>query len=1208
MRPLALAKFYRAALLAALPLAMCPSVLQAQLPDVDPNVQFQFEELPIGTINLFPGIDQPPPQFTSNGIVLQFGPYQTTPGGSASMEFAMIDPAPGGIDSPNALFLTGTNALFDLTGASLSPGETVQQVVFQLQGDGSGAPLNVGVNGNLPYVGPAGQLPTTLPDGITVEVIPGELATMATLVLTGNVAQLEIGGNIAVGNLLVYAEDPNADDTPGCTDSTASNFDPAATVDDGSCKYTITFSVDVNATGAPNEPIFLNGTFNNWCGGCEPLDGSGSVWTTSLDLPAGLHEYKFTNSNWSIAESFDGSESCTMTTSTADGVFINRFIEVSGPMTLPTVCWNSCDPCPMPCIDTDDDGLCDDVDPCIGTVDVCGVCNGNNECVLPDVLMGTWVFSEAEGALSVGPDPGSSVWYASPAGSLAPEQVDNSWTFQPDGTFLFETGGSILDPYNNFAVLPVTYEPGSYSLLSGAGVDSTNLIVLGDLQTDMGETTCGWIGSLDSGPGYSILSLDEQTLVVTGTIRDPNCEAQMGFFTFTLNRTGEGPNDIPGCTEVNACNYNPDATVNDGSCIDSDHLFAMTLTFDQYPAETTWSLVDALGDTVMAGGPYVNGTDNFATYAITASLCAGCYTLTVADAFGDGMCCQFGNGGYTFAIDDQTVASGGDFLEFETTEICTPGFSAAGCTYEVALNYDPTAIEDDGSCIFPTCPDPCAADVDEDGICDDIDSCIGALDECGVCNGNGATLACGCEDFPAGACDCEGNQFDALGICGGTCSGDLDGDGECDDIDCCVGGYDECGVCNGPGAIYDCGCNMMAPGACDCNGSLLDALGVCGGDCPSDLDGDGICDTVDDCVGYYDACSVCNGPGPIFTCGCSPLPPGDCDCQGNQLDALGVCGGDCMSDTDGDGLCDSDEVPGCMDGLACNYNPQASDDNGTCVYAEPGYDCLGNCLLDTDEDGICDDNEIPGCMEPEACNYNAQATDNVGCFYPLPGFNCAGECLEDLDDDGVCDGIEVLGCTDEEACNFDSEATEDNGLCLYPVPLYDCLGNCLSDENGDGICDGQEVLGCMDPEACNHNPNATLDDPNLPCLYAVPGYDCLGNGIISGCTDPTACNYNPNATIEDPNLPCLDAIPGYDCLGNCIDLDDNGVCDADEVTGCTYPSAENYNPAATEDDGSCEFPIEPEPGTPCPDIDGDGVVSVPDLLLLLGQFGEEIDC
>ena len=36
-------------------------------------------------------------------------------------------------------------------------------------------------------------------------------------------------------------------------------------------------------------------------------------------------------------------------------------------------------------------------------------------------------------------------------------------------------------------------------------------------------------------------------------------------------------NDIPGCTQVNACNYNPDATVDDGPATDSA-TFAMTAT------------------------------------------------------------------------------------------------------------------------------------------------------------------------------------------------------------------------------------------------------------------------------------------------------------------------------------------------------------------------------------------------------------------------------------------------------------------------------------------------------------------------------------------------------------------------------------------------------------------------------------------------------
>ena len=78
------------------------------------------------------------------------------------------------------------------------------------------------------------------------------------------------------------------------------------------------------------------------------------------------------------------------------------------------------------------------------------------------------------------------------------------------------------------------------------------------------------------------------------------------------------------------------------------------------------------------------------------------------------------------------------------------------------------------------------------------------------------------------------------------------------------------------------------------------------------------CDNLDPCDGVIDECGVCNGPGAIFDCGCTVLPVGDCDCDGNQLDALGVCGGDCLEDNDGDGVCDL-IAEGCTDLLACNY-------------------------------------------------------------------------------------------------------------------------------------------------------------------------------------------------------------------------------------------------------------------------------------------------
>ena len=59
------------------------------------------------------------------------------------------------------------------------------------------------------------------------------------------------------------------------------------------------------------------------------------------------------------------------------------------------------------------------------------------------------------------------------------------------------------------------------------------------------------------------------------------------------------------------------------------------------------------------------------------------------------------------------------------------------------------------------------------------------------------------------------------------------------------------------------------------------------------------------------------------------------------------------------------ESSGCTDSTACNYDSNAIIDDGSCEYPADYYDCNGNCLNDTDGDGICDELEVSGCTNPE---------------------------------------------------------------------------------------------------------------------------------------------------------------------------------------------------------------------------------------------------
>lgn len=568
-----------------------------------------------------------------------------------------------------------------------------------------------------------------------------------------------------------------------------------------------------------------------------------------------------------------------------------------------------------------------------------------------------------------------------------------------------------------------------------------------------------------------------------------------------------------GCTDEGACNYNDEASINDGSCTYPGCTDQAAINYNfsagcednslcEYPLECgegevlgqLYVCVFSQGENVQleianSAGDIVweqNGFNNGLIFYYDICLAEGeCYTATMSNADGTG----WYNGYFwiNIGVNDamnplaqyQIVnESLDDDLSIETVEFSVDGTCGPilGCTSDFACNFDPEADADNGSCTYPGCMDETATNYNPSAGCGDQDLC----------------------QYPV-ECE-EGQSLVELYVC-----------------------------------VFSEGQNVNMQIADDAGNIIYEQNGY------ADLAIEFIdlcldpetCYTVtmsnSDGTGWYNGYYWVNLNGQQIS---TNSLDDDLSLETTIFSVDGTCG----------------EIYGCMDPAADNYDEDATQDDGSCFYPQV-FGCMNPEACNFDElatldDGSCAD---PSCGDEEAINYDANAVcpDNELCFYVT---DCENNLLTIETTSGLWANEMSWTLLDENSdiiavgTEFDNNLTYFHYHCLndgcYTLNMFDSFGDGWNGGSLNVMVNGDTILENVSVEdefySVNIGINAECEDP-----------------AIFGCTDPAALNYDQEATIDD------------------------GSCEyQEEILGCTDPIATNFNAEATLDDGSCVYDID----------------------------------
>ena len=201
----------------------------------------------------------------------------------------------------------------------------------------------------------------------------------------------------------------------------------------------------------------------------------------------------------------------------------------------------------------------------------------------------------------------------------------------------------------------------------------TSIIVTYGLQGGVPETII-WTGSLQPGQTFNfqlppiIVPPGEHILEISSASpngdMDQVPENDIWTFAFTVN--------------------SPSETV------------VLLITQDEYGSDITWNLTSPGGEELYSGGPYQNG-NNGEVIEVPFCLSNGCYTFTIEDEFGDGICCANGEGEYIIQTSDGShvfVMNNGEYGDGNTDVFCLEAVAVEEIALSASVEVFPNPATD----------------------------------------------------------------------------------------------------------------------------------------------------------------------------------------------------------------------------------------------------------------------------------------------------------------------------------------------------------------------------------------------------------------------------------------------------------------------------------------------------------------------------------